>query len=193
MHLWHLGASSLSSEGRERTAPPIFLGNLLVTYMMVTLLVCVVLLLRSALLVIPTTTCIFGLLRAAERIGRYGNGFKSSAIRLGGDALVLSVSQDDGSMVAGVSPFGIFWAPRTSILLPPGLPRQAHRPAIPSPFSFGPDPSIALSGSCRVMPRDIPAFSLPYLSHPHLAATFLALSYNIARRHIPSYPRYAIP
>ena len=37
-----------------------------------------------------------------QRIGRYGNGFKSSSMRLGADALVLSVSRATGSFTAGL-------------------------------------------------------------------------------------------
>ena len=39
---------------------------------------------------------------ASNRIGRYGNGFKSSAIRLGSDALVLSVDVNTGRFCAGL-------------------------------------------------------------------------------------------
>ena len=38
----------------------------------------------------------------ANRIGRYGNGFKSSSIRLGADALVLSVARESGHFCAGL-------------------------------------------------------------------------------------------
>ena len=37
-----------------------------------------------------------------KRIGRYGNGFKSSSIRIGGDALVLSVDKTSGNFTAGL-------------------------------------------------------------------------------------------
>jgi hypothetical protein len=48
----------------------------------------------------------FGVSRqSSERIGRYGNGFKSSSMRLGADALVLSVSRATGGMVAGLLSF----------------------------------------------------------------------------------------
>ena len=37
-----------------------------------------------------------------QRIGRYGNGFKSSSMRIGSDALVLSVCRETGHLSAGL-------------------------------------------------------------------------------------------